>query len=380
MTRSLCVESWRFISHSYALINQWQLLSLLKRKDVALSVRDAPYYLDHWKPARGLFSAEQENMLASVPELGSDDSSDATLRISAPYDFSLCSRGRTAVFGTSEYQLLAPFQFKRPPDLSRLSQSGDFRVITPSRWSRQGFLRLGLREDQVVVVPHGVEPAIFHSSHHERASARQMLRLAGFTFLNASVMTENKGIDLLLRAFAVVAERYPGTRLILKGADALYSSKDLLRAELSNLPSRQQHIVVERMTYLGHSISMTAMSGLYQASDAYISPYRAEGFNLPVLEACACGRPVICTKGGPTDEFLTGDFALFADSRLSARPDGGSQLEPNLDHLIHLMFRLMEDSKWRERAASLGPIHAAGHFNWDLATDRLLNAIFPGSS
>src|SRR5258708_2023281 len=86
--RTLCVEGWRFLHHSFAMINQWQLLSLLKRQDISLSVRDVPYLRSHWQPVQGLFTEKQERRLSSIPELAPDTSSDATLRIASPFDFS----------------------------------------------------------------------------------------------------------------------------------------------------------------------------------------------------------------------------------------------------------------------------------------------------
>ena len=70
--KSLCVEGWRFLSHSYALVNQWQLMSLAKRPGLALSVRDVPYIFDHWRQQRGQFHPAQEGMLAAIPILSRD--------------------------------------------------------------------------------------------------------------------------------------------------------------------------------------------------------------------------------------------------------------------------------------------------------------------
>ena len=67
--KSLCVEGWRFLHHSYAVVNQWQLLSLLKRNDVALSVRDVPYFHSDWTAQKGLFSPEQQSLLESIRDL-----------------------------------------------------------------------------------------------------------------------------------------------------------------------------------------------------------------------------------------------------------------------------------------------------------------------
>src|SRR6185436_8150884 len=47
----------------------------------------------------------------------------------------------------------------------------------------------------------------------------------------------------------------------------------------------------------------------YTACDSLVHPYRGEGFGLPVLEAMACGLPVIVTGGGSTDDFATDELA-----------------------------------------------------------------------
>ena len=117
------------------------------------------------------------------------------------------------------------------------------------------------------------------------------------------------------------------------------------------------------------------MSLLYQAADAYVSPYRAEGFNMPVLEAAACGVPIICTRGGPTDDFVTDEFARRIDSRLvpaTVQGETGTQLEPDADHLANLMLRIIDDTEFRTAAALAGPRHAAGHFTWDHAIDKTM--------
>ena len=373
--KTLCIEGWRFIHHSYAVVNQWQLLSLLKRNDIALSVRDIPFFNEQWRSTKPLFGDEEENRLKSIPVLAGDATVDATYRISYPYDFSLRQKGRTVVFGTAEYQFLSEKYFTRPIDIKQLSNSESFSVITPSRWSREGFLRLGLRDDQVVVVPHGIANNIFRPSQHARETIRKRLKLSGFTFANASAMTYNKGIDILLRAFAVVAQKRPNVHLLLKGADELYASKQNLMQALSTLPSEIKNLVAEKTLYDGSTLSMNRMAKFYLAADVYVSPYRAEGFNLPVLEASASGVPVIASKGGSTDDFLGEEYALFIDSQIKPSDSGGVYLEPNLDHLVQLMFKVMDDDLWRRKASITG-VNNATKYDWDTVADKLVAAIF----
>jgi glycosyltransferase involved in cell wall biosynthesis len=380
--KRLIVEGWRFIPHSYALVNHWQLLSLLKRNDVSLSVRDAPYFSRQWRPTRGLFSQELEDRLAAIPQAGENDRADALLRMTYPYDFSLSGATRTAVFGTSEFKTLWPLHFRAQPDFDRLSRSPTFAVVTPSNWSREGFLRDGLREDQVHVVPHGVNIDTFRPEPRSRDAARRQFGLSGFTFGNASSMSPNKGIEFLLRAFAAVAARYPGVHLLLKGADGIYPSKGTLRGAIAKTLSGAGSHVISRIHYFGDTISAATMADFYRAIDVYVSPYSGEGFNLPVLEAMACGTPVICTKGGATDDFTDPSFSRHIDSKLKPiEIDGiaGFQLEPSVDHLIGLMIEAAQDGNWRKTAAVEGPKHAA-KYNWDAVAARLLDAIFPSSA
>jgi len=148
---------------------------------------------------------------------------------------------------------------------------------------------------------------------------------------------------------------------------------------LDTLPRAQANRIVELLVYGGQAISMERMSVLYQAADAYVSPYSAEGFNLPVLEAAACGLPVICTQGGSTEDFVTDAFAWKISSRVRERlVDGelGTSLEPDLDHLVELMRRIVDDRSFRAMAASNGPHHAVEHFTWDHVIEKMMPVLF----
>jgi glycosyltransferase involved in cell wall biosynthesis len=378
-TRHLLVEGWRAISQSYAVINQWLLLALARRGDLLLSVRDCPYHDPNWVRAKGLFTAEDERTLAALPVAEPGEHADATLRLTAPYDFALAPRGRTVVFGTSEFRIIPPFYLAGQPDITRLAQDPSFLVWAPARWSADGFLRLGLPREKVVTIPLGVDPATFYPTADGRDAVRQNMGLNGFVFVSVGAMTGNKGVDLLMRAFAAVASQRPDVTLFLKGADGLYRSAQLLEEAIQKLPARDQQLVADRLVYNGDALSMKQMGALYRSADAYVSPYRAEGFNMPVLEAAACGVPVICTAGGSTDDFVTDDFALKIQSRvIPVKVDSmiGDQLAPDIDHLVAQMLAVMDREDWRRRAACAGPAHVHANYTWDKIAERLLSVIF----
>jgi glycosyltransferase involved in cell wall biosynthesis len=378
----LLVEGWRGLSHSYALVNQWQLLALARRSDVDLRVRDRPYLGPTWRRQPGLFPEAQARVLDGLrpPEPGF--APDVTWRLTFPYDLSPAPVGRTLVFGTAEHRVVPPSYLADPSRLAAAIADPAVSILTPSAWSAEGFRRLGFPDERIAVVPHGVDPDLFGASPERRATIREGLRrelgFSGFVFMSVGGMNGGKGMDVLLPAFAAVSEQRPDVRLILKGSDHLYDSHRMLGAALDTLSGAAKARVAERLIYSGAALSLRQMADFYLAADAYVAPYRLEGFCLPVLEAAACGLPVICTAGGPTDEFATDAFALRIASRtldldVEGRP--GVMLEPDRDSLVAHLLRAMDDAALRERAAVEGPRHAFDRFTWDQVVDRILPAL-----
>lgn len=377
----LIVEGWRFVPHSYAIVNQWQLLAMLRR-NIPLKVVDAPLYRP-WPMQEGLFERSAEQVLRSLPIAQPDERAELTLRIVAPFTFAPSLSPVTAVFATLEQQLIRRHQMASAEEHARLRGSPPpphVKAVTPSRWSAEGFYRAGFAKERVVVVPHGVDPETFRPMADIRNQMRDRFGIADheFVFLSIGAMTGNKGIDLLLRGFAEVCHRFPGVKLVLKGLDPLYHSRDLLLKSMSVLSVRDQRLVADRLLYVGESVSHAELARLYQVGDVYLSPYRAEGFNLPVLEAAACGLPIICTRGGPTDDFVTDDFARRIESRkmdIAVEGQQASQLVPDVDHLIALMASAVERPRWLQRAAAAGPRHVGGTYTWDHAVDTLIGEL-----
>ena len=379
--RRLLVEGWRFLPHSYALVAQAHCLCIARRGDVDLRFVDLPFYSSAWKPARGIFSPEEETTLSALlaPEASFSPDATFTLRPERP-DFSAPRAGRKFAFGTAEYRVLTA------GNLGGLRSAGEVpgsvEIVTPSSWAGLAFERFGFARDRVHVVPHGIDPLVFRPDEASRRTTRQALGMGdAFVYLSVGAMTWNKGLDLLLAAFARVVETEPDARLVLKGADAIYPSRELVREVLGDLPARARDAVVGRLIYEGRTFSAQAMAGLMRAADCYVSPYRAEGFNMPVLEATACGVPVLCTSGGPTDEFTDPAFAgRIRSQALKRRLDGnqdGDALAPDLEHLVALM---RDAARARDSAPGMGALaakHAATNYTWAAVTDLLLGRLFP---
>lgn len=376
MRKTLLVEGWRGINHSYAMVNQQQLLQLVDSDRLQVFHRDLPFYNPNWNPRSNAsgFSAAQQARLGRIGDLR-DGRADVIYRIAFPYRHYGGDSSRVFCFGTAEYQNIDGFIYDGPENRRTFAQPA-FQVITPSEWSRAGFLRHGFDERDVRVVPHGVAPDIYHPMEPAaRAEARRGLGIpdACFLFLSLGAMTWNKGIDKLLRAFAVVNRRHPHTILALKDQSNLYgiTANSVIVAARDAHPQEFPAAVLDRIAVMSSNLTVEQLRILYNSCDAYVSPYRAEGFNLTPLEAAACGAPIVVTDGGATDDYCHSSFAL----KVAGKPmvDGRNRfIEPDLDSLVAAMLALVEGSaQTLDRDVALN--HITTNFSWATVTERLVD-------
>lgn len=379
----IIVEGWRFLPHSYAIANQFQLLEMLKYPNLEIFHKDIPFLDENWQPVVGLLDATAEAAIKNIPHPSAYQKADATLRISVPYNFAPSNTKRTCLFATTEWGILhnENFRITGAASLREGHSNSDIIIVTPSHWSKTGFIRSGANPDRTIVIPCGIDRKIYKPlTKAEREALRKQLGWDGFVFLNIGAGSPNKGIDLLLKAFSVVVESYPEARLVLKGEESIYESDSLIAQNIDELTFDEAEKVLPRMAYIGETLPFAKMAQLYQAADAYVSLYLAEGFNLPALEAIACGLPLICTKGGPTDDFTTPDFAWHVESTFQEGTSNDRQifrLMPDLEHSIALMKNIIEQPQLCDRSREAGPKFVATGFTWKHVTDQLKEVLVP---
>jgi glycosyltransferase involved in cell wall biosynthesis len=114
------------------------------------------------------------------------------------------------------------------------------------------------------------------------------------------------------------------------------------------------------------------MCKLYNAADCYLSPYLAEGFNLPALESIACGTPVIVSKGGPTDDFTDDRVAKYPRT-FSVQSGEEAVLLVDEGSLQDEMLSMIRDERFRKRAKKCGPELVALKFTWTHVAEMLYN-------
>ena len=84
------------------------------------------------------------------------------------------------------------------------------------------------------------------------------------------------------------------------------------------------------------------LNELYNITDCYVSPYKAEGFNITPLEAAASGTPIVVTKGGSTDDYFNSKLGLQIESEIVQKKNLTS-LKPKMDSLIECIQKIIDN-------------------------------------
>jgi glycosyltransferase involved in cell wall biosynthesis len=375
--KRLLVEGWRQINHSFAMVNQNQLLEWAQVPGLQVFHQEAPPYMAHWNAAtlESGFSAADRQVLDALP-LPDDAPVDCTFRIFAPLQAPAETGHKHVTFVVTEFGLGDKAEGLDVPAFTR---DGNL-VVTPTVWSRDRILEAGFDPDKVRVVPHGVRAETYFPMAAEERRARRAALGYGdehVVFLNVGVATWNKGLDLLLTAFALLRKKHPHARLILKDHQGLYGIgvQQIMHNVAAQRPGLLDEQVVQSVSVLSSSLSQPQLRALYCVADSYVSPYRAEGFNLPVLEAMACGTRAIVTAGGATDDFVCCGLA----ERIPGTPGDsstmpqvqGRYIEPDLDGLVERMEAVLTGTS-RPRPDDAFVRGFAERMSWKAVADRLL--------
>ncbi|WP_311173072.1 glycosyltransferase family 4 protein [Halobellus ordinarius] len=140
----------------------------------------------------------------------------------------------------------------------------------------------GLREDEVEMIPHGVDTEWFYPREEQHPAVDE----GKTTLLYVGRLGARKGLDLALRALAEVDDE--DVEFLIAGTGRHEETLRELARELG---------IAEQVRFLGY-VGDEELPVLYSSADVFVLPSRYEGFGLVLLEAMACGTPVIGADAG----------------------------------------------------------------------------------
>jgi len=167
-----------------------------------------------------------------------------------------------------------------PRRLIRGAIAASARMITVSAALREELIGLGASPDNVTVLRNGVDTDLFRPG--DRAAARATWQLDGPTLLSVGHLIDRKGHDRIIAAMP----RLPGYRLLIAGEGP----------ERAKLAAQAEGLGLgDRVRLLG-ALPHTALPALYTAADALVLASSREGWANVLLEAMACGTPVLASN------------------------------------------------------------------------------------
>jgi mannosylfructose-phosphate synthase len=220
----------------------------------------------------------------------------------------------------------------------------------------------GIPPADVAMIPPGYDDNRFYPvSAASRTAIRQRLGFEGKVILAIGRLARNKGYDLLIEAFSIVAPRIPDAVLHLAIGGAT-----LNRSEQAILDGLRQQVaglgLTERVKFDGF-VADADLADHYRAADVFVLSSRYEPFGMTAIEAMACGTPtVITTHGGLFRAVTYGRHALYADTF-------------DKEDLGITIVKILRHTRLAHRLSRMGAHKARSLFTWTGIAQQLISLI-----
>lgn len=222
-------------------------------------------------------------------------------------------------------------------------------IISDSESTKRDIVAFcGIECSRVYVVPCGYDRSQYRVGV-DAERAKKTHRLESY-LLYVGNLLPHKNLQRLLSAFALVAPKFPHQLVIAGKKDRRYPF----------LAAHARALGIEgRVSFLDY-VPAEDLPALYAGADLFVLPSLTEGFGLPIIEAMACGTPVIASRVGSVPE-VAGDAAVLVDP-----------------YDVHAMAAAMEavlgDSGLR-RVMSRSGVKQAERFDWEQTAKMVLEIL-----
>ena len=168
-----------------------------------------------------------------------------------------------------------------------------------------------------------------------------------------------------VRLLCKITNRNPSIRIV----------DEIRRLELAEKGGRVSFILNRQFPY-------SELGSLYRSADCYVSAGRGEGWDLPLMEAMACGLPSIATDWGAHTEYAHEGvcYPLRIRGTVPATPDhpyyGGFRwADPDPEHLRSLLRKVYENRDEARRRGAAAAAEIAAKWTWDHSAKRIFERL-----
>ena len=245
-------------------------------------------------------------------------------------------------------------------------------VMVPTEWCKKVLVEGGMPETKVVVVPHGVDLNIYKPMSADRSKFGMK---DVFTFGMVAANTVRKDFPTLIRAFLRVRKKYDCQLYIHTGLPPTgqgYNIQDVISG--CKLFEKAAHIDTSNCIWIPTYLDQTwgtaedVLAELYNCFDVYCQITKGEGFGIPMLEAMACGKPVLYTDFSSCPEVVGNAGLPIKVAGLIGTVYGGFEALTDVDDLTEKMIMMIEDDELRKKL-SRKALKRAKQFTWEKVGD-----------
>lgn len=224
-------------------------------------------------------------------------------------------------------------------------------VIAVSETTKQDAMEiLKIPERKIRVIYEAPNPIYFPRNEKKIQKVKEKFGVEGNYLLCVGTREPRKNLDRVMMAFIEISRVYPELSLVIAGKYG-WGNED----QISNIKDQK---LDQKVKILGF-VEKEDLAGLYSGAMAFVYPSLYEGFGLPILEAMACGVPVVTSDVGSMKEIAAGAAVLIDPESTESLANGISKLLKNV--------------KLREELKIKG-LKRAGEFSWDKAALQTLEA------
>jgi glycosyltransferase involved in cell wall biosynthesis len=208
------------------------------------------------------------------------------------------------------------------PDMVKRANENFDELWTPTQWNADVFKASGVKLP-MQVIPLGVDTAVYRPIRDCKLPPCRLISMArrgfsgvppGFTFLTVGLPGFRKGWDVIADAMELAFSGRKNVNLVIALTHSPTAWKEKVYQQFAKY-------TIPIWTLEG-SFDEHELARIYSSVDAYVSASRGEGFNLPALEAAACGRPVIVPNNTAHTEIFGPEAYLFDPDGVKTYPEG----------------------------------------------------------
>lgn len=251
-------------------------------------------------------------------------------------------------------------QFFPKKDLRRLNLFTDFavkksdKIIAVSHSTKNDILKFYpmIKEEKIKVIYHGFDPKLLQEkiSDEEKNKINTKYKILNTKYiLYVGAIQPRKNLKELIKAFEIIKKERKDLKLVLAGGKAWMWEEVMERISRSTY---HNDIIVTG------TIPFSEVISLYKNASVFVFPSLYEGFGIPVLEAFACGVPVILAK----------------NSSLLEVGGGAANYFESIENLCYQIREILDKEELRKEMIEKG-FNQAKKFSWDKCAEETIELI-----